>query len=501
MRRFFCEIQLVYLYDLKKRKKMDIIRMRKDVAIGFFTSIINGRRRNGMKIFIVGGGQVGNSLATSLVAEGHDITIIDPDERVIEGISSRNDVIGYVGNGASLSALQSAGIEGCDLMIAVALSDETNMLACLCAHKLGVKHTVARVRNSEYTSQLYELKKDLGLTMSINPEKAAAEEIARTVRFPSASRIDLFAKGRMELVSCKVPKGNPLENMMLKDLGASLNIKVLVCAVDRGREIIIPGGNFVIKAGDELYITGSPKEIERAFRRAKLYVDPVKELIIYGGGRITYHLCQALTKKNVAIKIIEEDKKTAEEIATLIPWAVVLHGEATDEELFTEEGIKDADAFVALGNTEEGNILSALFAKQNGVKKVIARIEGEKMASITRELGLETSVSPKTVTVNRILRYVRAMAESESCENIMSLSKILDGRAEIVEFVIDEEIEGVTGVTLRDLTLKKNLLIAGIVRKNEAIIPGGNDSLQQGDSVLVLTSGNVLTKLSDIIED
>ena len=454
-----------------------------------------------MKIFVVGAGQIGSSLARSLAEENHAVTVIDPDEKILDSIGSSNDVICYVGNGASFSVLQAAGIEDCDLLIAVTYSDEINMLSCLCAHKLGVKHTVARVRNVEYTSQLYELKKDLGLTMTINPEKAAAEEIARIIRFPSASRIELFAKGRMELVSCKVPRDNPLNNMMLKELVPTLNIKVLVCAVDRGGELIIPYGDFIIREGDELYITGSPKEIERAFRRAKMYVNPVKELMIYGGGRITHHLCEALYKKNISVKIIEKDGDVAEEIASLVPSAVVLHGDAYDEELLFEEGIRQADAFIALGGTDEENTLSALFAKKIGVNKVIAKADGDRMAMLTRDFGIETSVSPKTVTVNRILRYVRAMAESESSENIQSLFKILDGRAEIVEFIIDEEIEGLTGKTLRELTLKKDLLIAGIVRKTDAIIPGGNDKILVGDSVLVLTSGHIVNKISDIIED
>ena len=454
-----------------------------------------------MKIFIIGGGQVGSSLARSLVAENNQITIIDPDEKVLEGIANTNDVMCYVGNGASFSVLRSAGIEDCDLLIAVTYSDELNMLSCLCAHKLGAKHTVARVRNPEYAAQLYELKKDLGLTMTINPEKAAAEEIARIIRFPSASRVELFAKGRMELVSCKIPKDTPLCNMRLRDMAVSLNIKVLVCAVDRDGELIIPSGDFVISEGDELYITGSPKEIERAFRRAQIYKDPVKELMIYGGGIITYHLCEALYKKNISVKIIEKDRGAAEEIASLIPSAVVLHGEATDEGLLYEEGIKDADAFVALGDSDEVNLLSSLFARRCGVNKVIAKTDRDNMTAITRELEIETSVSPKIVTVNRILRYVRAVKAGESSENIASLVKILDGRAEITEFICEEEIEGITGKTLRELTLKKNLLIAGIIRRTEAIIPGGNDVILPGDSVLVMTSSHMLTKLSDIIED
>ena len=454
-----------------------------------------------MKIFIIGGGQVGSKLAKELVAENHQITVIDPDEKILEGISNNNDVICYVGNGASFSVLRSAGIEDCDLLIAVTYSDELNMLSCLCAHKLGAKHTVARVRNPEYTSQLYELKKDLGLTMTINPEKAAAEEIARIIRFPSASRVEIFAKGRMELVSCKIPANTPLCNMLLRNMPTSLDIKVLVCAVDRDDELIIPGGDFVIKEGDELYITGSPKEIEKAFRRAKLYIDPVKQLMVYGGGRITHHLCEALSKKNISVKIIEKDEGVAEEIAAHIPSAVVLHGDATDETLLYEEGIRSTDAFVALTDNDEANLLSSLFAKRCGVGKVIAKTDRDHMTDITRELEIESSVSPKIVTVNAILRYIRAVAAGESSENIATLFKILDGRAEITEFICEEETEGLTGVTLRELALKKNLLITGIIRKTEAIIPGGNDVILPGDSVLVMTSSHVLNKLSDIIED
>jgi len=454
-----------------------------------------------MNIFIVGAGQVGCSLAKSLAKENHKITLIDPDEEVLNGISNRLDVICYVGNGASFSVLQSAGIEECDLLIALTISDEINMLSCLCAHKLNVKHTVARVRNPEYTSQLYELKKDLGLTMYVNPEKAAAETIARIIRFPAASRVELFAKGRVELVSCKVQGDNPFSGMKLRELSVNLGVNMLICAVDRNDELIIPDGEFEIKEGDELYITGAPKEIEKALRKAKMYVNPIKNLIIYGSGRTTYHLCEALSKKNISIKIMEKDRSLAEEMASLIPGAVVLHGDASDEEFLFEEGIRDADAFVALGGTDEENILSALFAKRVGVKKIIAKTDMERMSSMVKDLNIEASVSPKTVTVNRILRYVRAMEEGGENDNILSIYKILDGRAEIVEFLADEKIEGLTGIALKDLKLKKNLLIAAIVHNNEVIIPRGGDFVSVGDSVLVVTANRILSSLSDITED
>ena len=454
-----------------------------------------------MKIFIVGGGQVGSTLAKSLAREGHKITVIDSDERVVEKINSSLDVICYVGNGASFSVLQSAGIEDCDLLIALTYSDEMNLLSCLCAHKLGAKHTVARVRNPEYTSQLYELKKDLGLSMSINPEKAAAEEIARIIRLPSASRVELFARGRVELVSCKIPKGNPLCNIMLKDMISTLGVSVLICAVDRDNGLIIPRGDFVIRGGDEIYVTGAPKQIEKFLRRIDLSADPIKELMILGGGITTKHLCEALLRKNISVKIIESDRSVAEDIAEMLPSAVVLHGDSSDHDFLFEEGIKKADAFVALGDTDESNVLSALFARQCGVKKVIAKTSSERMNALTRELNIETSVSPKVVTINMILRFVRAMANSGSSENIMTLCKIIDSRAEVVEFIAEGDIEGIEGVPLKELKLKKNLLIASIVRKGEAIVPGGNHCIMQGDSVLVVNKDHVLNSIADILED
>lgn len=454
-----------------------------------------------MKIFIVGGGQVGSTLAKSLAREGHKITVIDSDERVVEKINSSLDVICYVGNGASFSVLQSAGIEDCDLLIALTYSDEMNLLSCLCAHKLGAKHTVARVRNPEYTSQLYELKKDLGLSMSINPEKAAAEEIARIIRLPSASRVELFARGRVELVSCKIPKGNPLCNIMLKDMISTLGVSVLICAVDRDNGLIIPRGDFVIRGGDEIYVTGAPKQIEKFLRRIDLSADPIKELMILGGGITTKHLCEALLRKNISVKIIESDRSVAEDIAETLPSAVVLHGDSSDHDFLFEEGIKKADAFVALGDTDESNVLSALFARQCGVKKVIAKTSSERMNALTRELNIETSVSPKVVTINMILRFVRAMANSGSSENIMTLCKIIDSRAEVVEFIAEGDIEGIEGVPLKELKLKKNLLIASIVRKGEAIVPGGNHCIMQGDSVLVVNKDHVLNSIADILED
>lgn len=453
-----------------------------------------------MRITIVGGGKVGFSLAKDLMSEKHQITVIDPDESVVERISNSLDVICYVGNGASFSVLQEVGVDKCDLLIAVTASDELNMLACLSAHKLGAKHTIARVRNPEYSEQLYALKDDLGLSMAVNPEKAAAEEIARTLRFPAATGVELFARGRVELVSCRLPKGNVLHGKSLIDVRGKMGLHVLICAVDRGGELIIPNGTFVLREGDMLYLTGAPKEILHAFRATKLLATPVRNVMISGSDRITYYLYRELEKHKMNIKIIEPEKEAAEELADQLSEAVILRGDASDHEFLLEEGIAKTDAFVALTKLDEANILSALYARQNNVPKVIAKIDRDNMKRMTGDLGIETAVSPHMVTANHILRYVRALADSESSANILSLYKILDGRAEVLEFAAEDDIPELTNVPLKDLPTKKDLLIACIVRGDKAIIPGGGDCILPGDTVLVVTSNHQLSSLDDIIE-
>ena len=453
-----------------------------------------------MRITIVGGGKVGAALAKDLMAEKHQITVIDPEESVVERITSSLDVICYVGNGASFSVLQEVGVDKCDLLIAVTASDELNMLACLSAHKLGAKHTIARVRNPEYSEQLYALKNDLGLSMAVNPEKAAAEEIARTLRFPAATGVELFARGRVELVSCRLPKGNVLDGKSLIDVRGKMGLHVLICAVDRGGELIIPNGTFVLREGDMIYLTGAPKEIFQAFRTTKLLATPVRNVMISGSGRITYYLYRELEKHKINIKIIEPSKEIAEDLADQLSDAVILRGDVSDHEFLLEEGIAKTDAFVALTDLDEANILSALYARQNNVPKVIAKIDRDNMKRMTGDLGIETAVSPHMVTANHILRYVRALADSESSANILSLYKILDGRAEVLEFVAEDDIPELTNVPLKDLPTKKNLLIACIVRGDEAIIPGGGDCILPGDTVLIVTSNHQLSSLDDIIE-
>lgn len=315
-----------------------------------------------MRIFIVGCGKIGQTLARELVAEAHDVTVVDTDEQVLANIANTLDVICFTGNGASFLALRDAGAESADLVVAVTESDEVNMLCCLTAHKLGAKHTVARVRNPEYFDQLYFLKEDLGLSMVINPELTAAQEIARILRIPSAARVELFAKGRAELVSFRLPPESPILGIPLSQLPQKLGVRVLFCAVDRAGEVSIPDGAFRLCAGDRVYLTGATEEIGEAFRRMGMVSSRVRDVIIAGGGRITYYLANSLTKAGMRVKIVERNEARAEELGSLLPRCTVLCGSMADHELLLEEGLASADAFVALTGLDEGNILAAMYA-------------------------------------------------------------------------------------------------------------------------------------------
>ena len=452
-----------------------------------------------MKIVIVGCGKVGTTLAVKLQEEGHEITVIDKNERVIEQIGNTVDALGYVGNGAVFSVLEEADVRGADLLLAVTATDEINLLTCLVANKLDVKHTIARVRNPEYAENAALFHDAFGVSMTINPERQLAGEISRLLRFPSATRVELFARGRAELVSCKLPQGAAPVGLKLFELPQKLGVKVLVCAVQRNGEVIIPSGGFALEAGDELYMTGAPKEVEKAFRKMRLLEGPIRNVLVAGGGRVSYYLAQALADRSFHIKFIERDPARAEELAEAAPNAVVLLGDASDHELLLEEGLHGADAFVALTGLDEGNILSALYAKQVGVQKVICKVNNDHLKSLTQNAGLDSIVSSKIVTANTIVRVVRAYAAGEGEGNVRALYRIADGRAEMLEFSASADMTGLIGIPLKDLPLKKHLLIACLVRKNRAIVPGGADAIEPNDRVLVVTSQQRLTALTDIL--
>ena len=437
-----------------------------------------------MKVVIVGDGKVGGTIARQLSGEGHDIIVIDNNTSVLNNASNTMDIMSVEGNGASMLVQKRAGVPEADLLIAATSADEVNMLACLLGKKLGVPHTIARVRNPEYYEQINELKEELGLSMTVNPEFAAATEILRLLRFPSALKIEVFARGRVELVEVKIPPHSVLDGMPLWAIYKEFQVKVLICAVQRAGEVHIPNGN---------------SEIEKFFRTIGLFRTGVKSVMILGGGRMAYYLAKALILSHVRVKIIELDYKRCEYLCEALPEAVVIHGDGTDKETLQEEGLEKTDALVCLTGMDEENIVVALYAKAKKVSKVIAKINRISFDEILDALDIDGFISPKMIAANNIVRYVRAMQNSAGSSNVETLHKLVNEQIEALEFKVREK-SSVVGVPLKDLKTKSEVLVATIIRNGRVIIPGGNDMIEVDDSVIIITRNKHLTDLKDILK-
>lgn len=451
-----------------------------------------------MKIVIVGDGKVGYTLTEQLAREGHDIVVIDSSQQALQNSMNALDVIGIRGNGAALEVQMEAGVNRADLLIAVTSSDELNLLCCIVAKKIGARHTIARVRNPEYTKQLVLMKEEFGMSMFINPEFLAALEISRILRFPSASKIDSFAKGRVDLVEIKINENSPLDGYPLHTLYEKYKVKVLVCAVQRGERVFIPDGNFVLRSGDRISITASPAEIESFFRSIGIVSHKVRSVMIVGGGRITYYLARQLLELGIKVKIIEIDRERCDKLCEMLPDADIIHGDGTSEELLLEEGIENTDAFVALTDMDEENIILSMYAASKSEGKIVAKINRISFLEIIENSGIESVISPKYLTANQIIRYVRALRNSLGSK-VETLYRIVNNKAEALEFKVGERAR-VIGKTLTQLELKENLLIACIVRKGRIIIPRGSDQIEHDDSVIVVTTNSSLRDLDDILK-
>lgn len=453
-----------------------------------------------MRIIVVGCGKIGGTLASQLVAEGHDVTVIDNNREVLNSLTNTLDVIAYHGNGGSYLALKEAGAQYAELLIAATESDEINMLCCLTAHKLGTVHTVARIRDPEYYSQVVFLKEELGLSMAINPDQAAAQEIARVLRFPSAINAEVFAKGRAEMVSFRVSEDSPVTGCALKDLPAKLGCRMLICAVERQDEVFVPDGNFCIRTGDRAFMTAGAGEMSKALKKLGMMKERVRDVLVAGGGRTTYYLAEEITHAGMRVKIVERDAERARELAELLPGCTVLLGSMDDHELLLEEGLADADAYVALSGLDEGNILSAMYAAEAGAGKVIAKVNNGNLVALIRDDRLESIITPKEITANRIVAYVRAMNASREDGNVESLYRIVGGKAEMLEFRAGAE-GSYLNVPLKDLSMKKGTLIACIIREGKAVIPSGTDSIHPGDGVLLVTKGHHIGSLQEMLAE
>lgn len=451
-----------------------------------------------MKIIIVGCGKVGRSITEELSAEGHDVVVIDIRYDVAEDVSNTFDVMGMVGNGASFSVQQEAGIESADVLIAVTNSDELNLLCCLIAKKGSDCKTIARVRNPMYSSDIGFIKAGLGVSMIINPELAAATEIARILRFPYAIEIDTFAKGRVELLEFEISSSSFLVGSSVREVSKRIKAEVLICAVERGEEVIIPNGSFVLEGGDNLSIVASPLHAGKFFKEIGVETHQAKNTTIVGGGTMAYYLARQLLKMGIEVKIIEKDLKRCEELSELLPKAVIIHADATNHQVLIEEGIEGCESFVPLTGIDEGNVFLSLYAKKHSKAKTITKINRISFDDVISTFNLGSIISPKKTTSEYILRYVRAMKNSLGSK-VETLYKIIDDKAEALEFAVHEH-NRLIGKPLETLQLKDNLLIACINRNGEIISPNGKTSILLGDTVIVVTTQKGLHDITDILK-
>lgn len=454
-----------------------------------------------MRIVVVGAGKVGRVLTEQLAAEKHDIVVIDQDPDLIESLVNIYDVRGVAGNGGCYDVQKDAFEDGADLLIATTSSDETNILACLVAKKLGTPHTIARIRNPEYEKQLHFMREELGLSMVVNPEKATAREIARVLRFPSAIKREQFCRQRFELVEYRVNEGNPLEGLQLSDLYRNIRVKILICAVARGQQTIIPTGATVLQKGDKIYLTASARELESFFRKLNIFKARANNIMIVGASRIAYYLVKELQDIQKRMTVIDSNAARCQAMSEKFPGVLVIHGDGADSELLSEERISEMDAFVPLTGLDETNIILAMYASQFPNCKVVAKINRPSFADLANQKGLVDSVvSTAAVTSETIARYVRAMQNSFDSDNIKTLHRLVGGRVEALEFNVGPGLPFI-GVPLKDLNLREGLLVAGIVRQNGApVIPSGADALQEGDDVVIVTTDTTLHALRDIVK-
>ena len=452
-----------------------------------------------MKIVIVGGGTVGAAICSQLALDKHNITLVDTDQKNLSDISNRYDVFGVVGNGAELSVLKKAGIEKSDLLIAVTSSDEINILCCAAAKKLGVGATIARVRNPEYSELMQFMKNELNLSLTINPELAVAKEIYRMLRFPSATKIDTFCKGRVEIAEFVVKEDSTLCGTTLNELRNKFNLRFLVCAVLRNGEAHIPNGFFSIEAGDRICVTAPDEEITRFFKAAGVYKHPVKDVLIVGGGRTTYYLETLLSRSKIHSTVIEKNKALCEDIAQQYPACNVICNDGTNQEVLLEEGLAKTDAFLALSDDDENNAIISMYSKTQNKNKIKTMIKAISYVELFKGVGLDSIVSPKSSTATYIMRYVRSMIGAKGSA-IEALHKLMEDKVEALEFSIKSDISGLTNIPLKELKLRKGMLIACILQNDKVIIPSGNDMICKGDTVLVVTTNQQIGEIGEILK-
>lgn len=455
------------------------------------------KKENGLKIIIVGCGKVGANLVDQLSKEGHDITVIDKKAEKIQDITNTYDVMGLVGNGASYSTQMEAGIEETDLIIAVTDSDELNLLCCTVAKRVGKCAAIARVRTPDYSEETGYLREKLGLALIINPELEAAREVARILYLPTALEVNSFAHGQAELVKFKVPEGNLLNGLSLAYLGKNITNDILICAVERNGEVYMPNGDFVLQSGDVVSFV-SERHIARDFlKQIGLATRQVKDTMIIGASKAAYYLAKELLNMGISVKIIEKEKENCEILSVKLPKAIIINGDGTDPDILKEEGIETVQSFIPLTGIDEENIMLTLYAKQVSKAKVVTKINRVNYKQVINNLDLGSLVYPKYITSEAIIAYVRAKKNSMG-SNIETLYHMFDSRVEAIEFIVEENSK-VSGVPIKDLKLKKDVLISFINHNGHIIVPTGNDEIEDGDTVMIVTKNTGFTGIDDIV--
>jgi len=451
-----------------------------------------------LKIIIVGNGKVGHALVEQLSKEGNNITVIEKDASVVADLDSQFDVITITGNGASYNTLKEAGVENADLVIAVTGSDELNLLCCTIAKQFSSCAAIARVRTPDYSQEVGYLRDKLGLAMIINPELESAREMARILYLPSALQVNTFAHGQAEMIKFKIPSGNTLDNMTIADLGRKITNNILICGVERKSEVYIPSGSFCLQADDTVYFAATRDEGKRFLKNIGIYTKQVRNAMIVGGGLSSFYLAKELLHAGIDVSILETSLSRCNELSTLLPEATIINADASSQDDLMAANLKDMEAFVPLTGIDEENILLTLFARKESKAKVITKINRINFSEVIADLDLGSVVYPKLITSEAIIAYARALRASRSSE-IETLYHLFDSKAEAIEFRI-KEVSPVVGRPLRELPLKDHLLIAFINRKDKIIIPTGADTIEVGDTVMIVTSHTGFNEIRDILK-
>lgn len=451
-----------------------------------------------MDIVVNGCGKIGKTILASLVAEGHNVVAIDNDPAVLTEITNIYDIMGVCGNGTDSDVLLEAGVDKAELMVSMTGSDELNMLSCYLAKKLGAKYTIARIRNPEYNDKsLSFMREQLDISLTLNPELSTSGELFNILKLPSAVKVETFSVRNFEIVEIKLKNDSAFDGLKIMDLRNKFKAKFLVSAVCRGEEAYIPDGNFVLKSGDRICISGNTSEIIRLMKEIGIQRNPAKKIMILGGGKLAYYLAKKLSESSNTVTIIEKNQQVCEKLSEALPKATIVNADGTDQEVLLEEGILSVDAFVSLTGIDEQNILMSAYAQTKGVPKVITKINREALMSMAESWGLDTVISPKNTVSNILVQYARALENSQG-SSVETLYKLMDDKVEVLEFIVKKDFQS-SNIPFKQLCLKSNTLVAAIIRNRKTIIPTGDDMFMPDDKVIILAANQRINKLSDIV--